>query len=320
MRRFVVTACLVGTALAGRAAGGAEAVNGIAALVGNAVITYEEVQATIRPAMEAFRTQLGAEPEALRERFLEVQRQGVERLVERQLILQSFDEAGFKIPETIIEENVEEEIKQRFGGDRATLNKTLQSRGITFESFQKEIRDQFVEYVMRGRNVPRDILISPGRIEKYYQENEAKYRLTDQVELRMIVLDKGRQAGRDVLALAHEIVAKLDEGVSFAEMAYVYSDGSQAREGGSWGWVERNVLREDLAEIAFKLPAGKRSQIIDKTEAIYLMQVEEKRVAHLRPLSEVREEIEKTLVTAERKRLEKQWIDRLRKKSFIRYF
>ena len=54
--------------------------------------------------------------------------------------------------------------------------------------------------------------------------------------------------------------------------------------------------------------------------AVYLMLVEEARNAHVRPLGEVREEIERILVITERGRLQKQWIEKLRKKSFVRYF
>jgi hypothetical protein len=48
--------------------------------------------------------------------------------------------------------------------------------------------------------------------------------------------------------------------------------------------------------------------------------VEEVRSAHVRPLSEVRDTIEKNLLLQERARLHKKYIDRLKKKSFIRYF
>src|SRR5690606_23232283 len=132
--------------------------------------------------------------------------------------------------------------------------KTLQEEGSTSEGLRREIREQFIEIIMRQRNVPRerDILISPGRIERYYLDNQDRFRIADQVKLSMIVIDKSRSLV-DPLRLAREIQAKLDEGASFAEMAAVYSDGSQAREGGSWGWVERSVLREDLAEIAFSM-------------------------------------------------------------------
>ena len=41
---------------------------------------------------------------------------------------------------------------------------------------------------------------------------------------------------------------------------------------------------------------------------------------HVKPLSEVRDDIEATLRTQEQKQLEQQWIEQLKKKSFIRLF
>ncbi len=51
-----------------------------------------------------------------------------------------------------------------------------------------------------------------------------------------------------------------------------------------------------------------------------LLLVEEKRPAHYKPLVEVRDQIEKDLLTQEQNRLEKEWMDRLKKKTFVRYF
>ena len=50
------------------------------------------------------------------------------------------------------------------------------------------------------------------------------------------------------------------------------------------------------------------------------MRVEAKYPAHVRPLNEVRDDIENTLRTQEQARIEKQWIESLKKKTFIRYF
>lgn len=316
-RRFclILLGWMLGSA---RPGAGAELVNGIAALVGDSVITFEQVQRLIFRPVELFRAQYANQPEVLRQRVLDAQREGVERLVERRLILQEFADLKINIPESIIEDHVQGEIKQRYT-DRATLTKTLQEQGMTFESFRRDIREQFIEAIMRNRNVPRDILISPGRIERFYHDNEAKYRIPDQVKLRMIVIDKARNPV-NALRLGREIIAKLEEGADFGEMAAVYSDGSQAREGGLWNWVDRKVLREDLADIAFKLPPGKPSDLIEKPEGVYIMLVEEARTAHVKAITEVREEIESTLRNNERTRLQKEWLERLRKKSFVRYF
>jgi len=318
MNRLSKTATLLASLALVVAAPAADTVNGIAALVGNSLITFEQVQRLTARPIELFRGQYAGQPELLRQRILEVQRDAVERLVERRLILQEFEDLKVNIPDSIIADRVDEEIKERYG-DRTRLTRSLQEQGITFETFRRDIREQFIEIIMRNRHVPRDILISPGRIEKFYRENEDKFRINDQIKLRMIVIEKSRNSA-DPLRLGREILAKLDDGADFAEMASVYSDGSQAREGGSWGWVDRKVLREDLAELAFSMPEGKRSDLIEKPEGVYIMLVEEVRQAHVRPIEEVREEIERTLVTNEKNRLHKQWLERLRKKAFVRFF
>jgi peptidyl-prolyl cis-trans isomerase SurA len=51
----------------------------------------------------------------------------------------------------------------------------------------------------------------------------------------------------------------------------------------------------------------------------YLMLVEDKRAARTKALPEVKDEIEKNFASEERKRLHKQWIDRLKAKAFVRY-
>ena len=51
----------------------------------------------------------------------------------------------------------------------------------------------------------------------------------------------------------------------------------------------------------------------------YLMLVEDKRAARFKPLVDVRDQIEKDMVAAERTRLEKQWVEKLKKKTFVRH-
>jgi parvulin-like peptidyl-prolyl isomerase len=103
-------------------------------------------------------------------------------------------------------------------------------------------------------------------------------------------------------------------------MASVYSQGSQRSQGGDWGWVERSVLRKELVDVAFTLKPGQVSDVIDMPQACYLMLVEETRPMHVKPLNDVRSEIEATLRTQQQKQLEEQWIGRLKRKNFVLKF
>jgi parvulin-like peptidyl-prolyl isomerase len=298
----------------------AELANGIKAIVHDSVITYVDVEDLTTQTASLLRRQYQTDPQGFQQKMEEVRGENLDKLLAQQLILREFESAGYQLPESVIEEVVQKRIRARFG-DRATLTKTLQAEGMTYEKFRQDVREQFIVEAMRSKNISQEIIISPYKIETYYAANKDKYKVEDQVKLRMIVLNKSKETGGpDAVKLAEEILVKLKEGASFAEMASVYSQGSQRAQGGDWGWVDKTVLRKDLAEKAFALKPGERSGVIETPEACYLMLVEDAKAAHVRPLAEVRNEIEKSLVLEQRDRLEKQWLAKLRKKTFVRYF
>jgi parvulin-like peptidyl-prolyl isomerase len=68
------------------------------------------------------------------------------------------------------------------------------------------------------------------------------------------------------------------------------------------------------------LKPGTVSDIVDTPDTCYLMLVEDKHASRIRPLIEVAPDIEKTLRLKQQAKLEKDWIDGLKKKTFIRYF
>lgn len=297
----------------------AQQLNGIVARVNDTVITFKEVRTAIASELEFLERRYGDRPALFQQRARELQAQAVRDLVERQLILHEFNTGGYSLPESFIEDQIAKDTRNY--GDRLTLTKTLQAQGVTFENYRQRVRERIILNAMIDHFIPRDPMISPYKIETYYKENLDKFKLEDQIKLRMIVvtnrIDESLPPGK---IMAEEIMAKLKEGASFAEMARIYSQGSQSAEGGDWGWVERSVLREDLADVAFALQPGQPSPVIEREDGCYIMLVEEAKRAHTRPLSEVREEIENILKGEETKRLHEKWIERLKTKSFVQYF
>lgn len=294
-------------------------IDGVKSVVSSKVVTFSEVEDFTRPAADSLRRQYATQPEIYQQKINDALGDSLEQLVERQLILRSFDVDGYRLPESVIDELVQERIRERFG-DRVTFMKTLQAQGLTVEQFRKQVREQYIETAMRNMNIQRAIFISPYKVENYYLAHQDDFRLQEQIKLRMIVLNKSAPDDTNTLKLAREIQAKIKDGATFAEMAAIYSQGSQKNQGGDWGWVDRSVLRKELADVAFSAPVGTVSDLIDTPDTCYLMLVEEKKTAHVRPLGDVAPEIEKILRLQQQAKLQKQWIDGLKKKTFIRYF
>ena len=298
----------------------AEMVDGVLAVINDTVITRQQVEEFIAPAIDSLRREYAGQPEAVfQQKLTGVINDGLEQLVERQLILHEFDTQGYRMPDSYLDEIVQDRIRELYS-DRVTLMKTLQARGETFESFRADVRDQAIATFMRSKNIAQEIVISPYKVETYYQAHQDDFKVEDEIKLRMIVLNKTASDDTNAVNLAREIRAQIQAGAAFADMASIYSQDSLRSQGGDRGWIERSVLRKELADAAFALQPGQVSDVTETPETCYLMLVEQTRPAHIKPLNDVRDDIEKNLRAQEQARLLKQWIARLKAKSFILRF
>lgn len=307
--------CLL-AAIAVNAQSGPLFLNGIAAIVDDTIITVKEVKDYIEPALRIVERTYFDRPQELDKKRQEILEDGINQLVERQLILSDFKKSGRELPESIIDEEINREIREQYG-DRVTLIKELQAMGITFEKYRQRTRERILVSALRSMKVSEEIIISPHKIETYYAANKDKFQVNERVKLRIIQIKSDPSDPGRALRIAREILAKINSGTPFNEMT-VYHEGSQ--KNGDWGWVEFSVLRKELADAARKLKPGQHSDIIETSDACWLLMVEDYQPAHIRPLAEVRDEIEKELIAQERNRLQKKWVDRLKAKSFVRYF
>jgi len=305
----------------------AELINGIKAIVHDSVVTKQEVEFSTAPAEEVLRKKYyRTQPEVYEHELARALNENLEERLKRQLILHDFKAGGYNLPEPILQAAVDEEIRNRFGG-REKLIKSLQAQGMTYEKFRQQARENIIRRALTSKNISQEIIVSPHKIETFYLANKDKFKVNEEVKLRVIVLNIPVESdAARVRKRAEEIRAKVKEGAAFSEMASVNSEGRQRDQGGDWGWIQKYdldgalVLRKELAEPAFALKPGEMSEVIEIGNTCYLMFVEDKRPARTKELSAVREIVEQTLLDEERARLEKQWIDRLKKKTFLRYF
>jgi peptidyl-prolyl cis-trans isomerase SurA len=315
MKKFLLIPALLAGALPVLAE--PSVIDGIKGVVSSQVVTFAEVEEYCRPAAEALRRQYAAEPEVFRDKLNVAFNDGLTNLIERQLILHSFETDGYKLPDTVVDDLVQERIRERFG-DRVTFMKTLQAQGMTAEQFRKQVREQYIEAALRNQNVQREIFVSPAKIESYYLANQDEFRVEDEIKLRMITLAKASANDTNVLKLAREIQGKIKDGTPFAEMASVYSQDAQ-QQGGDRGWLQHSALRKELVDVAFGLQTG-ACELVDTPDTCYLLLVEDKHASRVRPLTDVAVEIEKNLRIKQQAKLQRQWVDGLAKKTFIRYF
>ena len=296
----------------------AELVNAIRAIVNDAVITYQELETLNQQTADRVVHKYGDSRSLLEKKINEMQTENLDKRVQEQLILHEFKTAGYSLPESVLDDLVQESIKNDFG-DRATLTKTLEAQGMSYDKFRQQIKERFIIAQLRLKNISSEIIISPHKIENYYLAHRDDFKEEDRIKLRRITLAKSSDpSAPDAKKMGQEIVDRLKDGASFAEMAAMYSQGTQeSREG---LWYDRSALRREWAEATFNLKPGQWTGVLETPGECFVLMVDEVSTSHYKPLNEVRPLIERSLLLDERNRLEKQWIDRLRKKTFVQYF
>jgi len=307
-----------------------QVVDGIAAVVrlydekGNVassdVITYSQVRQLVAPREKLLRSQLTGD--ALVKAVKEAREAALKDLIDRQLIIQSFKKENFQIPDHFVEQRMHEIIQESFGGDRNTFIKTLEAQNFTMGEFKKLESERIIVQAMRSKNVKKQTVVSPIKIEEYYRTHHDEFTAKEQIKLRMIMIPahSSDSTGSTQRAMAEEILSKLANGGEFDRIAQIYSEDSSRDLGGDWGWIERKTLAPPLEKVAFNLPVGKISNIVEYSGNFYILKVEDKKGGATRSLAEARDEIEKKILQQEAQELTARWIDSLRSKAFIRTF
>src|ERR1700733_8722105 len=88
-----------------------ETADGIKAVVNDKVITYAEVQDYARDAANALRQQYASQPDVFQQKLNQLLNDALDQLVERQLILHSF-ETDYRMPDSAKDEIVQDRLKE----------------------------------------------------------------------------------------------------------------------------------------------------------------------------------------------------------------
>jgi peptidyl-prolyl cis-trans isomerase D len=150
-----------------------------------------------------------------------------------------------------------------------------------------------------------DLKVTPQELQSYYDQHRDEYRVPEQVNVRHILIktplpgtdgkvdQKGVDAAR---AKAEDILKQLKAGGNFADLAKKYSeDTASAKDGGSLGWIQRGRTVPEFEKVAFSLPKGQTSDLVQSSYGFHIIQVEDKQDAHVKTLDEVKAQIEPLL-------------------------
>jgi parvulin-like peptidyl-prolyl isomerase len=187
----------------------------------------------------------------------ELQQNVLDQLISQELIHQLAEEEDLIPTEDEVQAEVEATKAQILEqGPFADFEEFLESSGLT---------EADIETLIRGSMIYEKMLDAHGGPKEM-----------EQVHARHILVETEEEG--DV------VLAKLEEGEDFADLAAEYSTDTGSRDdGGDLGWFPRGVMVAEFEEAAFDLESGETSELVQTQFGYHIIEMLEREVRELEP-------------------------------------
>ncbi|MGH7957351.1 MAG: peptidylprolyl isomerase [Opitutaceae bacterium] len=295
--------------------------NGIVAVAEEKIITVADVMQEIGPLIPQLRSGARSEKE-FQEGLERLQEDAIQNLIDRVLIVKEFrkDEKR-QIPYHYIDNAIADEIAERFEGDRSKFLAYLKAKGQTQRDYRREVEENIIFQYMQGQQRKSQSVVSPVRIETYYNENKDRFYQEDAVHLRLIQLTRTEtETDATLTEKAGQILARFKAGEKFEDLAKEFSTDMKRSKGGDWGWMKRSDFKKEFSDPAFELKKGEASNVILLPEGAFILFAEDRKIAGIQPIDEVRDQIERMLVQQMGRTSQERWLERLRRNGYVKHY
>lgn len=183
----------------------------------------------------------------------------------------------------------------------AELQQYVKSNGVTFEAFQKQLRDQqtVIDYVRKKKPAVFDAARQSydQEIQDYYDSNKANFFMNDMVTVKHIFIDTRQLPTKDdrdkAAKHADDILKELKGGAAFGDLVMKYSEDTKSKyNGGTLNSFFRNdqqsrqFLGAAFFDALFKLKKGETSGVLQSNIGFHIVQITERLDARLLGLTD----------------------------------
>jgi peptidyl-prolyl cis-trans isomerase SurA len=304
----------------------------IIARINNEIITRSEYVRSREQLKQEIQQQ---EPNAADRIFAEKQRDVLRDLIDQQLLLQKGKDLGIT-GDTELIKRLDEMRKQMNLATMEELEKAAEAQGASYEEFKQNLRNQIITQRVIGQEVGSKLSMNKDDELKFYNEHKQEMQRPEQVRLSEILIapktpttngpdgkpQTPSQAETDAAltaaeAKASDILAQLQKGRSFEEVAKKSSDGPSAKDGGDLNYFKRGVLAKELEDKVFAMKAGEITDVIRTKQGFVILKVTEHQEAGIPTLKEAEPRIQDALYMQKLQPALRVYLTKLREDAYI---
>jgi parvulin-like peptidyl-prolyl isomerase len=266
---------------------------GDAVRVNDETISYQRFQGFYVEYRNSKGVQVGARGDQL-ELLKQLRIEAMDLMIEQELVKQAAENEGIAGDPAEVDKQIAE-LRDVFDTDEQFRMK-LEADGYTEETYRRHVQRMAAAKVYLDRIRADASDVRDSEVEQFYEENEARLTLPEQVRVRHILLTWKPMGTQDDRAAIREqmepILERARAGEDFAALAREFSEDSATKgNGGDTGFFYRGTMVPAFEQAAFALQPGDVSDPVDTVFGVHIIKLEERQEARLLPLDEVREQL-----------------------------
>ncbi|MFA7257359.1 MAG: peptidylprolyl isomerase [Kiritimatiellales bacterium] len=203
----------------------------------------------------------------------------------------------------------------------SSLTNALAENNIDFSDWKTDLRKQLLVRKLVEEKTADIQESTPAEVVKFYEENVDSFKVPESVTASHILLaftpedtDATKaQKKKDIEKIRADILA----GGDFAVIASEVSDCPSKKQGGSLGTFTRGQMVPEFETAAFSQKIGEVGDVIETQFGYHIIKVTDYTPAGVRPLAEVKDQLQQYLTGKKKQEALLAYIDELKAKATI---
>jgi len=250
----------------------------------------------------------------------QLEKQAVESLINKQLLLEELDKQNIEVSIEEIDAEVKK-VSDQFETPEK-LKEQLMQMEISEEKMRNDIKQNYrIEKLIKGK-LP-EITVTDEDINLFYKGNPQNFIVPEQIQASHILLslepDASDEIKKEKRNELQAVLEKIKKGDDFAELARTYSDCPSKEQGGELGSFPQGAMVKEFEEVAFNLKKDEVSDVVETQFGFHIIKLTGRTEASTTPLEQVKGQISSYLEAQKQSKEVAAYLETLRSAAKIDY-
>ncbi len=208
-----------------------------------------------------------------------LRRQVLEALISDSLLLQEAKRRGIKITDSQLNQTMQR-IARQSGLSLSDYRQTIIADGIDYDRYRETVRRELIISTLRQQYSQRNASVTESEVEDFIERNadeDANYQYLLSHILIAVPDAASPEQVSEAQELAQQVLARLDAGEPFEEMANTFSSGDTALQGGDLGWRKKAEIPSLFTEPVLNMQPGDYAGPIRSASGFHIVHLQQRR-------------------------------------------